>query len=58
MPAGKSLGNNSNDSEAANLVALVEYLVEMEHRKPVYPEWAKYDTATTMSDNNGGFVKF
>ena len=58
MPEGKSLGDDSNDSGATNLVALVEYLVGMEHRKPVYPEWAKYDTATTMSDNNGGVVKF
>lgn len=58
MPAGKSLGDNSKDSGAANLVALVEYLSQMEQRQPVYPQWAKFDTATTMSDNNGGVIKF
>ncbi|MBQ2695507.1 hypothetical protein IJG04_02610 [Candidatus Saccharibacteria bacterium] len=58
MPAGKTLGDNSNDSAASNLVALVEYLSQMEQRQPAYPQWAKFDTAATMSDNNGGVIKF
>lgn len=57
MPAGKTSGDDTNEV-ANNLVALVEYLSQMEQRQPVYPQWAKFDTATTMSDNNGGVIKF
>ena len=41
-----------------NIVELVEILTKIQNTKPTYPEWAKYDTATTMSDNNGGVIKF
>lgn len=57
MPAGITYGGNTNSNGAENLVALVEYLGQMEHSSPTYPEWAKFDT-TTMSDNNGGVIKF
>lgn len=57
MPAGKTLGDRTNEA-ASNLVALVEYLSQMEQRQPVYPQWSKFDTSTTMSDNNGGVIKF
>ena len=53
------VGNNKNpDDSAKNLMELVHYLDKMEHSKPVYPKWAKFDTARTMSDNNGGVIKF
>ena len=42
----------------SNLVELVDFLDEMERRQPTYPQWAKFDTATTMSDNNGGVIRF
>ncbi|MBR2710098.1 hypothetical protein IKF02_00475 [Candidatus Saccharibacteria bacterium] len=49
--------NKANDS-GRNIVELVELLNKMQNSNPTYPEWAKYDTATTMSDNNGGVIKF
>lgn len=57
MPAGKTSGDNVVRA-ADNIVALAEYLSQMEQRGPTYPQWAKFDTATTMSDNNGGCIKF
>lgn len=57
MPASKTSRDSTNEA-ASNLVALVEFLSQMERRQPVYPQWAKFDTATTMSDNNGGAIKF
>lgn len=41
-----------------NLVELAGYLVQIKDQKPVYPEWAKYDTDSTMSDNRGGCILF
>jgi len=49
--------NKANDS-GCNIVELVKRLTEINSNTPTYPEWAKYDTATTMSDNNGGVIKF
>jgi len=58
MPAGITYGGNTKSNGAENLVTLVEYLDRMKCSKPTYPKWAKFDTATTMSDNNGGVIKF
>lgn len=49
--------NNANDS-GRNIVELIKLLTEINNTKPTYPEWTKFDTATTMSDNNGGAIKF
>lgn len=49
--------NEANDS-GRNIVELVELLIKIQNTKPTYPEWTKYDTATTMSDNRGGAIKF
>ena len=46
------------DNGADNLVALVDYLQRMRQAKPTRPKWAKFDTRTTMSDNNGGLINF
>ena len=37
-----------------NLVELVHYLKWLRATPEPNPEWAKFNTATTMSDNNGG----
>lgn len=46
------------DDGADNLVALVDYLQAMKSLESARPRWAKFDTRTTMSDNNGGLIKF
>lgn len=46
-----------NDA-AGNLVSLVDYLVWMKSVKTPRPKWSKFDTKTSMSDNNGGMIKF
>ena len=46
------------DTGADNLVALVDCLQEMKRFESTRPRWAKFDTRTTMSDNNGGLIKF
>ena len=41
-----------------NLVELVHYLKWLRATPEPNPEWAKFNTATTMSDNNGGLIRF
>lgn len=48
---------DTNDGSEA-LVELVDYLYRLEHSAPLYPKWAKFDTADTMSDNRGDAVIF
>lgn len=49
---------SSDDELADNLVELVDYLIWSEKTLNPNPEWAKFDTPTTMSDNKGGVIKF
>ena len=46
------------DEVGDNLVGLVHYLKYLQNTPCPNPEWAKFDTATTMSDNKGGVIKF
>lgn len=53
------LALQSKEDEAGdNLVALVHCLKHLQNTPCPNPEWAKFDTATTMSDNRGGVIKF
>ncbi len=47
-----------SDDGGDNLVSLVHYLRYLQNTPCPNPEWAKFDTATTMSDNRGGVIKF
>ncbi len=49
---------SKEDEAGSNLVDLVHYLKLLQHTPCPNPEWAKFDTATTMSDNNGNVIKF
>lgn len=49
--------DSSNDA-ASNLVELVDYLAQIGAVKSPYPEWDKFDTKVSMSDNNGGVIRF
>lgn len=42
----------------ANLSELVDYLKYLQSAPSPNSEWAKHNTATTMSDNNGGVIYF
>lgn len=46
------------DGVGNNLVELVHYLKHLQDTPRSNPEWAKFDTAATMSDNNGGIIYF
>ena len=41
-----------------NLISLAHYLKRMREVPDPNPEWKKFNTALTMSDNNGGLIKF
>ena len=48
-----------DEAEAGNnLVRLTRYLKWSQKTPNPNPEWAKFDTATTMSDNKGGVIRF
>lgn len=49
---------SSKDEAGDNLISLVHYLKHLQNTPCPNPEWAKFDTATTMSDNRGGVIKF
>lgn len=55
---GYRLPVEKHSDEGVNLVKLVHMLKRMRTSKPVYPKWAKFDSRDTMSDNNGGVIKF
>lgn len=47
------------ETEAGDtLVELVHYPRWLKTTPYPNPEWEKFDTATTMSDNNGGLIRF
>lgn len=48
-----------DEAEAGgNLIRLVHHLKWSQKTPNPNPEWSKFDTATTMSDNRGGLIKF